>query len=48
MKKKIFAVPTTECLSLKAEGVVCTSPNAYTTGGGGSYDEGSTNENGDY
>lgn len=43
-----YAAPACEAYSVRNVGVFCGSPNEYTSGGGGSYDNDTTNDNGDY
>lgn len=46
MTKQFYETPTTKTLVVRFQGVLCTSPNGYTQGGGGSYGDGDTNDNG--
>ena len=48
MKKKLFVIPATESLYFTAQSIICSSPEGYHQGGGGSYGDGDTNDNGDF
>ena len=43
-----YVAPACEAYYMKSVGVMCGSPSEYTTGGGGTYDNDTTNDNGDY
>ena len=44
--KELYSSPTTELLVVRFEGNFCNT--GYNQGGGGTYDDSDTNENGDY
>ena len=46
-KKQFYEAPETELLVVRFEGNIM-SPNGYTEGGGGSYGDDDTNDNGDF
>ena len=46
--KELYSSPTTELLVVRFEGNFCGTANGYQQGGGGSYDDNDTNDNGDY
>ena len=48
MTKQFYETPTTKTLVVRFQGMLCGSPNGYNQGGGGSYGDGDTNDNGDY
>lgn len=50
MKKLNYQKPTTDVLVVRFEGIICASDPAhsYHLGGGGSYGNDDTNDNGDY
>ena len=51
MNKKLFyTAPTSKLFEVRMEGFIAASddPNGYHSGGGGSYDGNSTNDNDDY
>ena len=43
-----YLTPTVKILVVRFEGMLMGSPDGYHQGGGGSYGDGDTNENGDY
>ena len=47
MNKKFYEKPSAEVLVVRFEGVICES-GGYHQGGGGSYGDDDTNDNGDY
>lgn len=47
-KKETYKAPEMRSVVLIKENVMTTSPNGYHQGGGGSYGDGDTNDNGDY
>lgn len=49
MNKKLFyAQPTAEVVVVSTVEIICGSPNGYHQGGGGSYGNEDTNDNGDF
>ena len=48
-KKSVFySAPTTKYIVVRYGSVLMGSPNGYNPGGGGSYGDGDTNNNGDF
>ena len=47
-QKMFYVTPTTKTLVVRFEGMLMQSPGGYHQGGGGSYGDGDTNDNGDY
>lgn len=43
-----YKTPKCKVVGIHVQKVVCTSPTDYTLGGGGFYDDSSTNDNGEY
>lgn len=43
-----YKTPKCRVLKMQVQNLVCTSPNEYTQGGGGYYDDGNTIDNGEY
>lgn len=43
-----YEAPRCKVYSFTVESVIAGSPDKYTQGGGGSYDDDTTNDNGDY